>query len=193
MDIFITVAKGDRLENNSGVKEQTKRFVTWLERFAQSWWYPAIVAGLAAADAFIFVVPIEVLLVPAVLAHRKRWLLTAFWVTLGSAIGAVALAYLAGSYGIEFMEHFMPKILHDHAWNDSMDYLNRHGALGLGIISLSPFPQHAAVAVAGLAHMSSIKVFVAVLAGRFVKYEFIAWALMYSPKLLRKLGIRVKD
>ncbi len=174
------------------MKEHSHKWVAGLEKFAESWWYPALVAGLAAADAFIFIVPIEVLLVPAVLAHRKRWVLTAFWITLGSALGAAVLAYLVTVYGSEFILHFFPGLMHERAWQDSLDYLHRHGVLGLGIISLSPFPQHAAVVIAGLAQMNIFKVFFAVLVGRFIKYEFLAWAVVHAPWVLEKFHILPK-
>jgi membrane protein YqaA with SNARE-associated domain len=165
------------------------RVIRALSRFAATPWYPLLVAALAAADAYIFFVPIEVLLTPAVLAHRRRWALTAFWITLGSAIGAASFSWLTTRYGRPFLDSAFSGVTSGKAWEDSERYIQRHGGLGLALISLSPFPQHPAVAVAGLARMNALVVFAAVFAGRFVKYVAIAWALVKAPKLARRLGL----
>lgn len=146
-------------------------------------------AVLAAADAYIFVVPVEVLLIPAVLAHQRRWALIALWTTFGSAVGSASFAALTTIYGLPFVEYLLPGVMRQQAWIDSTRFLESHGIPGLALISLSPLPQHAAVAIMGLARINFWTVFIAVFIGRLIKYEFIAWALVHAPQLLRKLRI----
>ena len=131
-----------------------------------------MLAFLAAADAYVFVVSVEALLLPAVMVRPKKWVAASVWATIGSAIGATSFAYLASRYGEPIVTHFIPNAFASKAWIDSSHYIVDHGFLGLGFISLGPLPQHIAVAIAGLAHMKMIEVFLAVLVGRGIKYFF---------------------
>ncbi len=177
-----------------------RRRVETLGQLAERTWYLPLVAFLSALDAYVLVVPNEALLIPAVLAHANRpetrrrfgrlsWLPSALWVTVGSALGAASFAVLTSLYGEQFVEHFFPNALHSKEWLDSVKVIQRHGGWGLALVSLSPFPQHPAVAIAGLAKMNALVVFLAVFLGRLLKYGFFAWAAVNSPEILRKLRI----
>jgi membrane protein YqaA with SNARE-associated domain len=132
------------------------------------------------------VVPIEVLLVPAVLTRRRHWFRTGLWISLGSALGAASVAWLAARYGIRFVDKLFHGATHDPAWVKAQSYISAHGWWGLALVSLSPLPQHPAVAIAGLARMKATVVFVSVFAGRLIKYEVLAWATAWLPRLLHR-------
>jgi membrane protein YqaA with SNARE-associated domain len=165
------------------------KLISKLRHYRDCWWYMPFMAFLAAIDAYIFVVPIEAIMIPTVLLNRRRWLSVAIWMTAGSALGAATFAALASHFGPEMVTKLMPGALQSHAWIDSKQYLDRHGFWGLVLVSLSPFPQHPAVAVAGLAHVSALVVLFAVLIGRSAKYVPLCWAVVYSPKFLHKIGL----
>lgn len=167
---------------------------TWLARLieklkagASKWWFVPFVSFLAAADAYIFIVPNEAFLLPAILARPKKWFSVSLWITLGSAIGAASFSAFASLYGANFIQAIAPNLLSSRGWHDSEVFIQSHGKLGLALISVSPFPQHAAVALVGLAHMNVFEVLVAVFIGRGVKYVFLSWATVYSPQLLKRL------
>ncbi len=148
-----------------------------------------MLALLAAADAYVFVVSVEALLLPAVVVRPKKWILASTWATVGSTIGATSFAYLASLYGESVVTYFIPNAFTSKSWIDSSRYISEHGYLGLGFISVGPLPQHVAVAIAGLAHMKMNQVFFAVLIGRGIKYFFLSWAVIHSPKILKRLKI----
>src|ERR1700677_2068434 len=125
-------------------KEIIKRTITFLDQYAGRWWYGPLLAFLAAADAYVFVVSVEAFLLPAVIVRPKKWAMISLWATIGSALGATSFAYLASHYGEPIVQHFFPTALNSKAWIDSSDYLVKHGFLGLGLISLGPLPQHIA-------------------------------------------------
>lgn len=145
---------------------------------------------LAAADAYVVFVPNEALLIPAVLSHPKKWFRITFWMSVGSAMGAASFAELAGLYGGPFIERFDPHLFHTRGWHETARIINDIGGTwGLTVVSFSPLPQHAAVALVGLAHMSWPSVFIAVLVGRLAKYSLVAWCSVHAPGVLRKLGL----
>jgi len=162
-----------------------------LTRFARTPWYLPVLVLAVAADAYVFMVPTEALLIPAVLMKPKRWFSTAFVVSLASAIGAASFSILTTRYGEPWMRHLFPSAFGSQYWQRFGDFMKLRGGVGLGLISLSPFPQHAAVALAGLARLKGWTVFLAVLLGRLPKYLLVAWLSLHSPKILRKMGIDV--
>jgi membrane protein YqaA with SNARE-associated domain len=163
-----------------------------IEKFSQQKWFLLVIAFFASLDAFVFFIPTEALLIAAALVNPKRWAWTAFWVSVGSAFGATLLGFLASRYGSGFVSHLFPELLRSKVWLHSVHVIQHHGSWGLTVVSLSPVPQHAAVAIAGLAHLSVVKIFLAVLLGRAIKYSAIAWCAINAPNVLRKLRILPK-
>ena len=144
------------------MKDFLRKVVLFIERYSGKWWYGPLLAFLAAIDAYVFVVSVEAFLLPAVLARPKSWPMCALWGTVGSTLGATSFAFLASKYGEGVVNHFFPKLLNSKSWINASQYIVKHGAGGLAFISVGPLPQHAAVAVAGLAHMRILEVFTAV-------------------------------
>lgn len=168
-----------------------KRFHRWIAKiqsFAGKKWYLPFIAILSALDAYIFFVPNEALLVPAVLSQPKKWKRTAFAMTLGSAVGATSFAGLTGRYGPSFVEFFFPGILQSHEWARTTGWIHDHGAIGIFLISLSPLPQHPGVAIAGLANLSLIWLLIAVFLGRIVKYGVLAWCVSHRNACFKKFN-----
>src|SRR5690348_12222198 len=92
-----------------------------LKKFAGNTWFPILVALLAGLDAFVLVVPIEPLMIPAILAHRKRWFLIPVWISIGSALGAIALAEFIRLYGTPFVHHWMPDLMNSDTWTQAQE------------------------------------------------------------------------
>jgi membrane protein YqaA with SNARE-associated domain len=158
-------------------------------------WYSIVIAVLAALDAFVFFVPNEALLISAVFGRSKHWVTTALAMSFGSAAGAALFGFLASRYGEVLVRSLFPSLLSSRSWVDSVRFIHRHGGWGLAVISLSPLPQHAAVAIAGLAHLSVKKIFLSVFAGRSLKYFILAWCSVRSqglPSLLKRLHCVVR-
>lgn len=160
-----------------------------LTHYASRGWYAPVLGLLSALDAYILIVPNETLLIPAVLIRPKRWLSTSLWVTLGSAIGATSFAMLASHFGDGFIQKVAPELLHAKTWLKTTEFLNAHSVWGLALISFSPFPQHVAVAIVGLAHVPPWSVFGGVCIGRAAKYAMVAACTVYMPHVLKKIGM----
>ncbi len=158
-----------------------------LKHYASSPWFGALIAALSAADAYVFVVPNEPLIVAAAAARPKQWLALGLWATVGSALGAASVAWLV-SIGSGWILHVLHagKLAHSAWWHDSLVAVHHHGIWGLALISLSPLPQHIAVFIAGLVRMPVWKVFLGVLLGRLPKYLGTAYLSARAPEKLRK-------
>jgi membrane protein YqaA with SNARE-associated domain len=160
-----------------------------LERFVGKKWYPLLVVVLAAADAYIFVIPVEALLIPAVLIQPRYWVLLALGIAAASAVGSTSFAILASQYGEIFVEKLVRGASTSTTWQNTAQLIQDHTFWGLTLVSMSPLPQHIAVAIAGLAHVPAGTIFGAILLGRTVKYLLIAGLSIHAPKTLVRLGI----
>jgi membrane protein YqaA with SNARE-associated domain len=172
------------------MKWKWKKIGLSLQKFASRKWFLPLVAVLSALDAFIVFIPNDALLISAVLVRRNHWIRTALWVSIGSAIGAAACAWLISLYGDSLVNQLFPKLLDSKTWLDSSRVIQQHGSWGLAAVSLSPFPQHAAIAIAGLAHLQPFTVLGSVLLGRTLKYVFVAWCSTHSPKLFQRSKVK---
>lgn len=166
------------------------RIVRWFSRvqnFIDRPWYVPFISFLAGIDLFIVIVPTEPLVISAVLLRPKKWIRIFFFVALGSAIGALALALFINLGPNEVILKWLSGAIESNTWNKTVALVNSHGVLALLLISLGPLPQQPGVVVAALAGLSVEQIFLAVLAGRCLKYGVFAWLASHSPRLLYKL------
>jgi membrane protein YqaA with SNARE-associated domain len=74
-----------------------RRLYAWMMRNAQGRHAWAGLAAFAFAESSFFPIPADVMLVPMVLANRRRAYLLALWCTLFSVLGG-ALGYMIGAF-----------------------------------------------------------------------------------------------
>lgn len=168
-------------------KRRIKRWIKFLQAHANAWWYAPAIALLAALDAFVVVIPTDGLLVAASMLAPRRWIYTTLIVTLGSSLGALALAAVLEKHGLPFLLHLSPGLEQTSAWVWSDQIMDRWGNVTLFLIALSPIMQQPAVALAALAGMPLWDIFLLVFAGRLIKYAFISWISTHAPGMLGKL------
>ncbi len=167
--------------------------IAFLERFADRPWYFPLLSLISAADLFIIFVPNEGLLVSSVLLQPKKWVRAFLWVSFGSAVGSVALAFVAHYYG-ETLMHFISKdAISSPSWVRTQHFLDRHGSLSVALIALSPIPLQPAVVLSGLAKMPLLSVFFSVFSARALKFGILSWIATHAPHLLRKIGIVIPE
>lgn len=167
--------------------KRLQRLIKFLRAHARSWWYTPLISLLAAADAFVVVIPTDGLLVSACLLNPRRWIYTVFLVTLGSTIGAWALAAILENHGLPFLLQIFPGIDQTSAWVWSDKMMDQWGSIALFLVALSPLTQHPAVALAALAGMPLWDIFLLVFAGRLIKYAIWGWIATHTPKLLKRI------
>jgi membrane protein YqaA with SNARE-associated domain len=164
-----------------------RRLIDFLQSHARSWWYTPLVALLAAADAFVVVVPTDGLLVSACMLNPRRWIYSVLLVTLGSTLGAWTLAALLEIHGLPLLLQIAPDINKTSAWVWSDRMMDQWGSIALFLVALSPLMQHPAVALAALAGLPLWDIFFLVFAGRLIKYGFLGWLSTHTPGLLKKI------
>ncbi len=169
------------------LQETLKRWFMVLQKYADRWWYAPALGLLAGADLFLVVIPTDGLLIGAVMLSPRRWIYTAFMVSLGSALGCLALAHLIQVHGMPFLLHIVPGIESNSAWTWTNQLMDKWGTWAVFLIALSPLMQHPAIALAALAGMPLLNIACFAFAGRIIKYLLLAYLATHAPSMLGNL------
>ena len=149
-----------------------KRLPSYTERV----WFAPLVAFLAFLDFFIFIVPLDPIVVGAFLAAPKRRFRVAWMTALGSTLGAVGFALLIRHHGMDFLNAFTPGIL-ENDWARTLGaWIRDYGFWALAGSASVPIYQHPAVALAALSPLPMIWIFWGMMLGRAIKFS--AYALL---------------
>lgn len=171
----------------SFVSKAILRLETWIDH---PFGLP-ILAFLAAIDLFVMVIPTEGVLISSVLLRPKRWLAIVFWISTGSAAGALFLGLVIHHFGPAAVEFFFKGALHSSSWSRVENWVGRYGAPALAAIAASPLPQQPAVVITALGKLPIVMIFGMVWLGRAPKYFLFGWLASHMPGvLLRRYGNR---
>lgn len=137
-------------------------------------------------------VPVEWLVVVASLACRRRWMITASIAALGSAIASLGLYLTFHHFGWSILLAYYPELAGSRAWLQATDWLAKYGLLSIfGLMALPlPVPKLPMLAVAGIYRLPIAEVFVAIIAGKIIKYLAYAYLAVRFPEALRSLTER---
>jgi membrane protein YqaA with SNARE-associated domain len=168
-------------------QEKLRHWLIRLQKYADHWWYAPLMGLLAGADLFLVVIPTDGLLISAVMLAPRRWIYTAFMVTLGSSLGTLALGYLLQQHGLPLLLNIVPGIDQSSAWVWTKSLMDSWGPWAVFVVALSPLMQHPAVALAALAGMTLLNLFALVFAGRILKYLMLSYIATHAPAMLGRL------
>lgn len=173
------------------MKERFHAIIRWVQHYSDRPWYPLFIAVLAGIDNWIFVVPTDGLVISGVMLAPKRWLQFATIVPLLSTIGGITFAAFVAYEGLPYLQSHWPELLQSAYWKWTETFFYEYGLLIVFLIATSPFTQQPALIIAAFAHTPYSHLFVTVLAGRLIKYLFLAWVAAKAPAVLSRLwGIK---
>lgn len=166
-------------------KGMVRKLYDWMMRNAtgrHAW------AGLAAftfAEASVFPIPTDIMLIPMALADRKRaWLLGA-WCTLWSVLGGIA-GYAIGAFLYESLGEWLVRIYHMgsgmaqfQAWYDE------YGAWIILLKGLSPVPYKLVTITSGFAHYSFLSFVILSIITRGGRFMLIAGLIAWKGEVAR--------
>jgi membrane protein YqaA with SNARE-associated domain len=175
------------------ISKVISRIIALLERFCDRPWYLPAIGFIAAADLFVCVVPTEGLLISSVILQPRRWIRTFVWMSVGSAIGATALGYVSHHYGETVVRFISEGALASASWMKTQAFLDKYGAVAVGLIAFSPIPLQPAIILAGLAKMPIYHLLISVLLARGLKFGIYAWVATHAPHLLRKFKLARRE
>ena len=156
-----------------------KRLYSWTMALAE---HPHAMWALffvAIIESSFFLVPPDVLLIPIVLAARRRAWFAAGVCTLGSVIGGI-IGYSIGIFAFETLGHPILEMYHALGKFEEMRGLyNEHGALIVFSAGFSPIPYKVFTITSGVADMNIITFTIASIFGRGARFFLVA-ALLWK-------------
>ena len=129
---------------------------------------------IAFAESSFFPVPPDVLLIPMVIAERKKWFQIALICSLGSVLGAL-LGYFIG---YQFYELIGQKIVDLYNLQGAVDIVSskyhQHAFIAIFTAAFTPIPFKVFTIVAGLVKISLTSLIIASAIGRSARFFIVA-------------------
>jgi multidrug transporter EmrE-like cation transporter len=163
----------------------TARVSRALERFAGRPVYPALLAGVAAADYFVPGAPSNAILVAAVQPRPDRWKTLGIAFAAGGAFGALLLATLLERLGPPIVAWVQRSEAAD-LWARIAGAVDAYGLLVLATLAATALPVRIAVAVLALGGTAPWLLGGIVLLGRLVAYPAVAWMAGPGTRVLAR-------
>lgn len=163
------------------------------ERFAR--WARGPQSGLALftasfLEATILPVPIEMLMIPVMLADRARlWIAAA--AVLAGCLAGVAAMYLIGVVAFEAVgEPVIEALGLEARYEDFLGYAEENGVMALLVINVTPIPLFVAALGAAVSGLSPVTVFAVIALTRAARYFGIALLVwLFGKQVLEWLKI----
>lgn len=154
---------------------------------AEGNWLLLMTLGLAFVGTLSSSIPVTSIVVPAVLLVPRRWPAIAGVAALGSAVGATVLVMVFHHMGWAQLYAHFPE-LNDHpSWLRVISWTERHGTLALFLVAVLPVPQTPALVFFAISRPDYGLVFMAMLAGKGLKYALFAWVAARFPQRFHRL------
>lgn len=157
------------------VNQFLRRTALWMESFAQTKYSLWALFGFAFVEASFFPIPPDVLLIAIALSFPKRSFLSAFWCTIGSALGGILGYYIGYSLmqvvGIKIIEFYN---FHD-TWVKVVETFNSEvGYWFLAGAAFTPIPYKVATIAAGATHQNFVLFVIISAIGRGLRFFLVA-------------------
>ena len=171
------------------IHAMTHRIIRMILKQAERGSFVPLVGLAAFLSTLSMSVPVEWLVVVATLASRSRWVTTASIAAFGSAIASLGLYLAFHHFGWNILIERYPELAGSRAWLQATDWLSRYGPLALfGLMAVPlPIPKLPMLAVAGIYRLPIPDVFVAIVAGKMIKYLAYAYITVRFPEVVHSL------
>lgn len=152
----------------------TRSIYDWTIKWAKTKYSQYALFCIAFAESSFFPVPPDVLLIPMVIADRKKWFKTALVCSAGSVLGA----FLGYFIGYQFFELVGVKIVELYNLQNAVQILSQkyseHAFFTVFTAAFTPIPYKAITITAGLFKISLLTLFAASVIGRSLRFFLVA-------------------
>lgn len=168
------------------IKLRKESLSWWLQEqihsAAERSWLLPVCGLLAALGTLTAAFPVTAIVVPAALLVPLRWRSIALVCAVGSSLGATVLIEIVHHFGWNQLELWFPQMTSHEHWQTMQTWLDTYGVVSLFLVAASPLPQTPALIFFGIAgdHLGAI--FLAMLAGKLLKYGVFAWLTSHFPE-----------
>ena len=161
----------------------THRAAEFLNRRAQSPWFPFVVGFSAFLSTITFTLPVELLVVISVLMSSNRWIGIAVFAAVGGSLGSLGIYLAFHHLGWNLLMEWYPDIATSKVWADATRWLSKYGSVAIFFLMALPLAaiKTPALAFAGIYRMPIYEVLLAIGLGKLVKYTAYAFIASRFP------------
>lgn len=143
-------------------------------------------AGVSFAESSIFPIPPDALLIPMVLANRRKWIFYAIICLTASVLGA----YLGYFFGSVLYDSIGKPVLEFYGKEDAFekitDWNDRWGGWGILLAAVTPFPYKVITIFSGFTHISLIQFTIVSVIGRGLRFFLVAGLIYFFGEPIRE-------
>ena len=148
--------------------------------------YLLVVALAAVMVSISMTIPFASILIGAVLLRHERWKEVVAVSSLGSATGGLILYSMFYYLGWGQIVAAYPDLIQSKVWSDATGWISAYGAWALLGVAAMPLPQTPALIFTAMLPLPAFEVFLALLAGKLLKYGVYGWLAANFPSLLQR-------
>lgn len=164
-----------------------RNYIRRLQEFADRVWYPPFIGLLAALDNFILVIPNDGILISSSMLTPRRWFFLALNVSVGSTVGALALAAIVEHQGLPWLLQIYPDLEQGSSWLWAVEFFDKYGMAFVFLVAVSPLIQQPAIILASLASTPLVDLAAVIFLGRAIKFLLMAYLGSHAPRVLSRL------
>lgn len=165
-----------------------QRLQALLEAHAGKTLYPPLV-GLVALGCALGGIAFVPLLTVAVLLAPRHWLPITLFTSIGSAAGGTLLFLGFHHWGWQHITTLIPDLFSGELWQLTLGWLGDYGHWALMAIAATPLPQTPALAFLALTSHDALAIWLALAAGKLLKYGAVAYVSAMLPDRFNWLSI----
>ncbi|MCO6387184.1 YqaA family protein [Aliihoeflea sp. 40Bstr573] len=154
-----------------------RKLYDWTMSLARTRHAERALGGVSFIESSFFPIPPDTILIPMVLAERRRWLRYALICTIASVLGAL-LGYAIGAWLFEAVGRpilaFYGK---EDAFDQMANWYNEWGAWGILFGAVTPFPYKVLTIFSGATGFNLAIFIVVSIIGRGLRFFLVAWLL----------------
>jgi membrane protein YqaA with SNARE-associated domain len=165
-----------------------RRALRLLARTAPSRWYGPLAGAIAFTLTLTASAPYVAVLIAALWLTPERWRTLVLWSSIGGAAGAVVLMNSLRHLGWAALHARFPELAGSPAWLYATDAIQTHGIAVLGLIAAAPMPQTPGLALAAAVELDPLASFLALFAGKVIKYATVAWLVSIGSPIANRLA-----
>lgn len=154
-----------------------RKLYDWTMSLARTRHAEKALGGVSFIESSFFPIPPDAILIPMVLAERRRWLRYAVICTVASVLGAL-LGYVIGAWLFEAVGQ---PILAFYGKEDSFEqvaaWYNEWGGWGVLFAAVTPFPYKVLTIFSGATGLNLVTFVIVSIIGRGLRFFLVAWLL----------------
>lgn len=136
---------------------------------------------LGIGSTLSMMMPFTSILIVAVLIQPLRWRGAFCLGSIGSALGGSILAFVFHHLAWSQIYERFPEFVSSSAWQDILRWTAQYGLSALAVIAALPLPQTPALIFCSISQQPLWGVFLALLAGKLLKYGLVAATVSRFP------------